>query len=100
MNSDEMGGFLAQLPKAELHLHIEGTISPQTALILAKRNQIDFPYRSVEAILTALANREAGLKAFLDHYYLMDSLMQSGADFYEVTYELLRACRQKQYRLC
>jgi adenosine deaminase len=50
MESDNMKEFITNLPKAELHLHIEGTLSPQTILKLAARNNIDFPYKSVEAI--------------------------------------------------
>ena len=94
MESNNMKQFITDLPKAELHLHIEGTLSPQTILNLVARNKIDFPYHSVEAIHNALANREPGLVGFLDHHYLVVSLIQTEADFYEVTYELLRACKE------
>jgi adenosine deaminase len=89
-----MREFITHLPKAELHLHIEGTLGPHTILNLAKRNEVDFPYQSVEEIEQALASREPGLVGFLDHHYLMVSLIRTEADFYEVTYELLRSCRQ------
>lgn len=89
-----MQDFITHLPKAELHLHIEGTLSPETILSLVARNKIDFPYDSAETIKTALANRPAGLVGFLDHHYLVVDLIRTEADFYEVTYELLRACQE------
>ncbi|MCP4418998.1 MAG: adenosine deaminase [Chloroflexi bacterium] len=89
-----MKEFITNLPKAELHLHIEGTLSPQTILKLSARNNIDFPYKSVAAIKNALANRPPGLPGFLDHHYIVVSLIQTEVDFYEVTYELLRACQE------
>jgi adenosine deaminase len=52
------------------------------------------PYKSVEAVNNALANREPGLVGFLDHHYLVVSIVQTQADFYEVTYELLRTCQE------
>ena len=55
MGAGDMEGFIRHLPKAELHLHIEGTLGPQTILDLADRNGVDFPYRSVEEIEYALA---------------------------------------------
>jgi len=94
MESGNMREFIANLPKAELHLHIEGTLSPQTILKLVARNNVDFPYKSVEAVNNALANREPGLVGFLDHHYLVVSIIQTQADFYEVTYELLRTCQE------
>ena len=72
-----MKEFITNLPKAELHLHIEGTLSPQTILKLAGRNNIDFPHKSVEAIKGALAQRPPGLAGFLDHHYLVVSLVQT-----------------------
>ena len=54
-----MKEFIANLPKVELHLHIEGTLEPQTILKLAERNKIDFPYKTAVSIKEALANRPA-----------------------------------------
>ena len=89
-----MKEFITNLPKAELHLHIEGTLSPQTILTLAARNNMNIPYKSIEDIENALANRPAGLKGFLDHHYTVRPLIQTQEDFYEITYELLRTCQE------
>jgi adenosine deaminase len=94
MGSVGMKEFITNLPKAELHLHIEGTLSPETILRLAARNDIDFPYKSVKAIQDALDNRPPGLAGFLDHHYQVVSTIQTQEDFYTITYELLRTCRE------
>ncbi len=88
--SIEMNQFISEMPKAELHLHIEGTLSPQTLLRLSERNNLSFPYQSVEAIKQALANRPTGLDGFLDHHYIAVSTMRTQLDFHEVTFELLK----------
>jgi adenosine deaminase len=59
--------FIEGLPKAELHLHIEGTIEPETRFWLAERNRIDLPYASVEALRAA--NEFGELQDFLDLYH-------------------------------
>ncbi|MEM7535411.1 MAG: hypothetical protein AAF639_24755 [Chloroflexota bacterium] len=85
-----MKTFIRGMPKAELHLHIEGTLNPQMLLRLAKRNNIDFPYPSIDAIESALANRPAGLDDFLEHDYTAAKTMMTQVDFREVTHDLLR----------
>jgi len=92
--SENMHEFIANLPKAELHLHIEGTLSPKTILKLASRNKMDYPLKTVDDIENALINRKAGLVSFLDHHYLVVSVIQTREDFYEVTYEFLRKCKE------
>ena len=91
---NNMEEFITNLPKAELHVHIEGTLSSEIILKIATRNEIDFPYKSVKEINKALAMRIPGLKGFLDHHYLVVSILQTQADFYEITYELLRKCKE------
>ncbi|MEM7334849.1 MAG: adenosine deaminase [Chloroflexota bacterium] len=93
MDNQEMATFIANMPKAELHLHIEGTLSPQTLLKLSARNNHSFPYPSVEAIEHALANRPAGLNGFLDHHYIAVATMQTELDFYDATADFLKTCR-------
>jgi len=90
--SDEMRSFIEDLPKAELHVHLEGTVLPATVLKLAERNGMDYPFKSGEEIQEALDSRTVGLVSFLDLHYMFVSVIKTRADFYEVTYEFLRTC--------
>ena len=82
-----MTAFIEQLPKAELHLHIEGTIEPETMFRLARRNGIDLPYDSVEALRSAYAF--GCLQDFLDLYYQGMAVLQTEEDYYEITWAYL-----------
>jgi len=79
------------LPKAELHLHIEGTLEPEMVFRLAKKNTIDLPFSSVEE----LAGRYdfENLQSFLDIYYLACAVLRTEQDFYELTWAYLRQCQ-------
>ena len=59
--------FIRGLPKAELHLHIEGSLEPEQMFEFAKRNRIDLPFKSVEEVRAAYAF--SNLQDFLDIYY-------------------------------
>src|SRR3979490_1541096 len=59
--------FARGLPKAELHLHIEGTLEPELMFELARRNRVSLPYQSVEDLRRAYVF--SGLQSFLDIYY-------------------------------
>src|SRR5580658_3968900 len=59
--------FIAGLPKAELHMHIEGSLEPEMMFALARRNRLDLPFASVEALREAY--RFTRLQDFLDIYY-------------------------------
>ncbi len=88
-----MKSFIHQLPKAELHLHIEGTLEPELLLTLAERNRIELPYRSVEEVQAAY--RFTNLQSFLDIYYQGAGVLQKEADFYALTWAYLkRVARQ------
>ncbi|MDC7219239.1 MAG: adenosine deaminase [Spirochaetales bacterium] len=84
--------FINQLPKTELHLHIEGTLEPETMFRLAKRNGIELPYTTVEQI------REdynfSDLQSFLDIYYKGAAVLIEEEDFYELTKEYLEKAHQ------
>ena len=82
-----MGMFIQKLPKAELHLHIEGTIEPETMFRIAKRNNISLPYKSADEIRRAY-NFE-NLQSFLDIYYKGAEVLIHERDFYEITWEYL-----------
>jgi adenosine deaminase len=71
------------LPKAELHLHIEGTLEPQLMFRLAQRNGVDLPYPDVEAVRAAYVFED--LQSFLDIYYAGCRVLVTEQDFYDLT---------------
>ena len=75
--------FIQALPKAELHLHIEGSLEPEMMFALAKRNGVDLPYASVEEV--SAAYNFNNLQEFLDLYYLGMQALVEERDFYELT---------------
>ena len=74
--------FLRALPKAELHLHIEGSLEPEMMFELARRNGVVLPYASVEAVRVAYAFRD--LQSFLDVYYAGAAVLVHERDFYDL----------------
>lgn len=87
-----METFLAELPKIELHLHIEGTLEPEMMFALAKRNQVALPYADVDALRAAY--QFANLQSFLDLYYQGAAVLCTEQDFYDLTMAYLTRCRQ------
>ena len=77
-----MRSFIHGLPKAELHLHIEGCLEPEMMLALGKRNRVDLPYSSVEEVRAAYSFSD--LQSFLDLYYQGASVLIREEDFYEL----------------
>lgn len=71
--------FVAGLPKAELHLHIEGSLEPELMFELGRRNKIDLPFRTVEEVRAAYAF--SNLQDFLDIYYQGAGVLQTEQDF-------------------
>jgi adenosine deaminase len=88
--------FIAGLPKAELHLHIEGTLEPEMMFALARRNGVTLPYADVAAIRAAYSF--ANLQDFLDLYYQGMSVLLTEADFYDLTLAYLRRVAQDNVR--
>jgi adenosine deaminase len=82
---------LAALPKAELHLHIEGTLEPELMFELARRNRVALPYADVESVRQAYVF--ADLQSFLDIYYRACSVLREEQDFYELTRAYLERAR-------
>ena len=96
MNTDGQpasADFLRNLPKAELHLHIEGTLEPPRMFELAERNGVHLPYANEDAVRAAYAFED--LQSFLDLYYLATDVLQTEADFYDLTMDYLNVCRQE-----
>jgi len=77
-----MNAFINGLPKAELHLHIEGSLEPELMFDLARRNKISLPFSSVEAVRAAYAF--ANLQDFLDIYYQGAQVLLSAEDFHDL----------------
>lgn len=80
--------FIRGLPKAELHLHIEGTLEPELMLDLAHRNGVSLPYQSIEDVRRAYAF--TNLQSFLDIYYRGASVLLYEQDFYDMTWAYLK----------
>jgi adenosine deaminase len=82
--------LVRQMPKAELHIHIEGSLEPELIFALAERNQVKLDYDSVEALRRAYAFTD--LQSFLDIYYAGASVLLTEQDFFDMTWAyLLRA---------
>jgi adenosine deaminase len=73
---------MKSIPKAELHMHIEGSLEPELIFTLAKRNNVALPYASVEALRAAYAF--TNLQSFLDIYYAGASVLLQEQDFYDM----------------
>jgi adenosine deaminase len=85
--------FVRKLPKAELHLHIEGTLEPELMFELARRNSVSLPYGSVEVVRRAYVFSD--LQSFLDIYYAGCRVLLKEQDFYDLTWAYLtRAAAQ------
>ena len=79
----ERAAFIAALPKAELHLHIEGSLEPELMFALARRNGVAIPFASVEEVRAAYAF--SNLQDFLDIYYQGMGVLQREQDFFDLT---------------
>lgn len=79
--------LIEDLPKAELHLHIEGTLEPELMMQLAERNQVPIPYSSVEEARRAYEFSD--LQSFLDIYYAGAAVLNTRQDFFDLTYAYL-----------
>lgn len=84
--------FIQQLPKVELHLHIEGTLEPDMMFELAQRNNITLPYTTPEEVQAAY--EFTNLQSFLDIYYQGANVLITEQDFYDLTYAYLTRCHK------
>jgi adenosine deaminase len=85
--------FIRQIPKAELHLHIEGTLEPELFFKLAQRNGIEIPYTTVEELRNAY--QFDCLQDFLDIYYKGTQVLINEEDFYDLTWEYMTKCKEQ-----
>jgi len=79
--------FIRQLPKAELHLHIEGSLEPELRFRLAERNKIELPYRDIEEMRKSYIFHD--LSSFLPVYYDAMSVLRTARDFYDLAWAYL-----------
>ena len=89
----DMADFIAGMPKAELHLHIEGTIGPAEKIALARRNRIALPYANEDEVVAAYDYVD--LEDFLRIYYEGIRVLVTERDFYEVTRAFLDRPRRR-----
>ncbi len=85
--ADRLPALLRRLPKAELHIHIEGSLEPELIFRLAARNGVALPYPSVEALRAAYAFSD--LQSFLDIYYAGASVLLQEQDFFDMAWAYL-----------
>lgn len=95
-NKDDLKAFAFALPKAELHLHIEGSLEPEMLFSLAARNKLDIPFKSVEEVRAAY--NFSNLQDFLDIYYQGMSVLQTEEDFFDLTMAYLNRVRADNVR--
>lgn len=82
--------LIQRMPKAELHVHIEGTFEPELMFAIAQRNQIEIPYKSVEEVKQAYNFHN--LQSFLDIYYAGANVLIVEQDFYDLAMAYFEKC--------
>src|SRR5690606_25821751 len=90
--------LIRQLPKAELHLHIEGSLEPELMMQLAEKHKVALPYQSIEQVKQAY--NFDNLQSFLDLYYLGASVLRDEDDFYQLMWQYLLKCREENVVHC
>lgn len=93
MITDAQNNFIQAVPKAELHLHIEGSFEPELLFKIAERNGISIKYKTVEKLRNAYHFNN--LQEFLDIYYEGANVLLHEQDFYDLTFAYLEKCREQ-----
>ena len=88
--------FIQQMPKVELHLHVEGTLEPELMFALAKRNQIELPFKSIQEVREAY--HFTNLQSFLDIYYQGAQVLIHEQDFYDLMWAYLKKSSEQNVR--
>jgi adenosine deaminase len=96
MLNEELRRILQAMPKAELHIHIEGSLEPELIFELAQRNGVSLAYPTVEALRQAYAFTD--LQSFLDIYYAGASVLLTEQDFYDMTAAYLKRAHADNVR--
>ncbi|MEP1446747.1 MAG: adenosine deaminase [Paraglaciecola sp.] len=92
MTKNELKQWIAELPKVELHLHIEGSLEPELMMTLAEKHQVALPYANIEQVKAAYDFNN--LQSFLDLYYLGASVLKEEDDFYQLMWSYLLKCKE------
>lgn len=85
--------YVSDMPKAELHLHIEGTLEPEMMMALAEKHGVVLPYATLEDVHAAY--NFSDLQSFLDLYYFGASVLREESDFFDLMWAYLVKCRQQ-----
>ena len=88
--------FIKALPKAELHLHIEGSLEPELMFELAERNKVPLPFASVEEVQAAYEFSD--LQSFLDIYYAGAGVLLQVSDFFDLTWAYIQRVQKQNVR--
>ena len=88
--------FIKALPKAELHLHIEGSLEPELMFELAERNKVPLPFASVEEVQAAYEFSD--LQSFLDIYYAGAGVLLQVSDFFDLTWAYIQRIQKQNVR--
>ena len=89
---EDIAKFIREVPKTELHLHIEGTLEPELMFDLAKRNNIKIPYSNVNEVKSAY--NFSNLETFLNIYYEGSKVLINEKDFFDLTWSYAVKCRE------
>lgn len=92
----DLNALIAALPKAELHLHLEGSLEPEQLMQFAERNQVEIPFKTLDEVKAAY--NFSNLQDFLDIYYQGMSVLQTEADFHDLTDAYLQRCHADNVR--
>ena len=84
--------FIKKSPKAELHLHIEGTLEPELMFFLAKRNNVEIPFKNIEDVKEAY--NFSNLDSFLKIYYEGAKVLVEEQDFFDLTWAYILKCKE------
>ena len=90
---NNLKAFIEGMPKCELHVHLEGTLEPEMKFQIAKRNQLELPYKDVEALKAAYNFND--LPSFLAIYYEGMNVLLTEQDFFDLTYAYLKKARSQ-----
>ena len=89
---NEIINFIKKTPKAELHLHIEGTLEPELMFKLAKRNNIKIPFKNINDVKSAY--NFSNLESFLNIFYQGSNVLIKEEDFFDLTWAYVLKCKE------